>query len=97
MAYAVVTLVEAIAGGRKAAASTFQISDRVLRTIRHLASTKGDAETLRKFEAGMRLDPLTGAESSWLEAAIRRVVRRMGEHAAGVPLVRITMDDLPKL
>jgi hypothetical protein len=97
MAYAVLTLMESMAGGRKQAASTLQVDARTLETIGRLSSTKGDAATIRKFGKGLQLQDLSGGESSWLEAAVRRLVRRMGEHAAGVQLSRITMNDLPPL
>ena len=97
MAYAVLTLVESVAGGHRQAASTFQVDIRVLDTIGRLSSTKGDAVTARKFKQGLQVDPLSGGESNWLEAAVRQLVRRVGEHAAGAQLSRITMDDLPAL
>ena len=97
MAYAVLTLLESMAGGRREAAATFQIDPTVLKTIGRLSSTKGDSDSTRKFLEGGQVQPLTGNESAWLEAAIRRVVRRMGEHAAGVQLTQLTMNDLPQL
>jgi len=97
MAYAVLTLVESVGGDRRKAASTFAIAFEVLNAIGRLSSTKGDGATVRKFGAGGKVQPLTGAESSWLEAALRRVVRRMGEHAAGAQLTQIAMQDLPSL
>jgi hypothetical protein len=97
MADAVLTLLESVAGGRREAASTFQVDSRVLDTIARLSSTKGDAVTARKFKQGLQVDPLSGGESSWLEAAVRQLVRRVGEHAAGVRLSRIKMHDLPPL
>jgi hypothetical protein len=97
MAYAVLTLLASIAGSRGQASATCQIDKLVLDTIRRLSSTKGDSATTRKFAQGASVQPLTGRESAWLEAAIRRVVRRMGEHAAGAQLTQLTMHDLPGL
>jgi hypothetical protein len=97
MAFAVLTLLQSVAGGRRQAASTFQVDIRVLHTIGRLSSTKGDAVTARKFKQGLHVDPLSGGESSWLEAAVRQLVRRVGEHAAGVRLSRMSMRDLPAL
>lgn len=97
MAYAVLTLLERMAGNRREAAATFQIDDMVLKTIGRLSSTKGDGNSMRKFRQGGQVQPLTGNESAWLEATIRRVVRRMGEHAAGVQLTQLTMNELPQL
>ena len=86
-----------MAGNRREAAATFQIDDMVLKTIGRLSSTKGDGNSMRKFRQGGQVQPLTGNESAWLEATIRRVVRRMGEHAAGVQLTQLTMNELPQL
>jgi hypothetical protein len=97
MAYAVLTLVESVAGGRRQAASTFKVEFRILATIGRLSSTKGDAASIRKFGQGMQFSPLSGGESSWLEAAVRQLIRRIGEHAAGPQLSRLTMRDLPDL
>jgi hypothetical protein len=97
MSYAVLTLVESVAGGHRQAASTFQIDVRILDTIGQLSSTRGDGATARKFKQGLQFKPLSGGESSWLEAAVRRLVRRIGEHAAGARLSRVTMNDLPTL
>lgn len=97
MAYAVLTLLESMAGNRRKVALTFQIDYIVLHTIGRLSSTKGDSDSTRKFAQGAQVQPLTGSESAWLEAAIRRVVRRMGEHAAGVQLTQLGMNDLPQI
>jgi hypothetical protein len=97
MAYAVLTLLESLAGGRHEAAATFHIDRIVLDTIGRLSSTKGDSDSARKFTQGGQVQPLTGMESAWLEAAIRRVVRRMGEHAAGVQLTQLAMSELPQI
>jgi hypothetical protein len=97
MAYAVLTLLESMAGGRRQAAATFQIDYIVLDTIGRLSSTKGDSDSTRKFAEGGKVQPLIGSESAWLEAAIRRVVRRMGEHAAAVQLTQLAMNDLPQM
>jgi hypothetical protein len=97
MSYAVLTLLESTAGNRRHAASTFHVDANILSTIGRLSSTKGDGATVRKFGAGGQLQPLSGPESSWLEAAVRRLVRRIGEHAAGVQLSQLTMRDLPRL
>jgi hypothetical protein len=97
MAYAVLTLLESLAGGRREAEATFHIEHIVLDTIGRLSSTKGDSDSARKFPQGGQVQPLTGSESAWLEAAIRRVVRRMGEHAAGVQLTQLAMSELPQI
>jgi hypothetical protein len=96
-AYAVLTLLESIAGTRRQGAATFQIDLVVLDTIGRLSSTRGDTETIRKFAPGANVQLLSGSDTAWLEAAIRRVGRRMGEHAAGAQLTRLSMHDLPAL
>lgn len=93
MAYFVLTLIERLSGSRKKAAQVFQIDLDVLRKIGELSSTKGDANTARKA----KFVDMTGAENGWLEAGIRRVIVRIGEHASGSPLTKITLADLPKL
>lgn len=97
MAYFVLTLVEAVAGGRKVAARSLAIDLDVLGTIGRLSSTKGDADTARKVERGTAFQELSGSEEQWLEHAIRRVVKRLGEHAAGGALDPLRMADLPEL
>jgi hypothetical protein len=39
--------------------------------------------------------PITAPERAWMEAVVVRLIRRVGEHAAGSPLASITMTDLP--
>jgi hypothetical protein len=60
-------------------------------------SKKGDALSARHVQRDREFEDLTGGESSWLEQTIRRILHRMGEHAAGVILTEITMADLPSL
>lgn len=94
-AYFVLTLLESMTGAargqRPAAARQFAIAYDVLRTVGKWTATKGDARTARKapFVA------LTGHEEVWLKCAVRLLIRRMGEYAAGVQLIPITMKDLP--
>lgn len=97
MAYLVLTLCEAISGDRRKAAASLDVEKAVLDTIGQLSSTKGDKSTIRKLKPGAALQPLSGAESSWLDAAVRRLVYRLGEHASGAPLRRIAMTDFPPL
>lgn len=93
--YFVLTVIEEIAGGRKPAAITFNIEEGVLRKIGELSSTRGDADTARKVEAAVA--DLTSAEKHWLEAATRKVIYRMGQHASGGPLNSLTFADLPEI
>lgn len=98
MAYFVLDLLQTTAGSRENAAQTFQISMGVLDTMGRLSSTKGDEMTARKApRTGEQFQELTGPESAWLEAAVRRVIHRWGEHDSGSPLIMITLADLPTL
>jgi hypothetical protein len=96
MAYFVLKLLETRAGDRHRSGELFGISHAVLNTLGRL-SQKGDALTARKVKPGRDFDDLTGAETSWLDQVVRRILLRMGEHAAGAPLTKITMADFPSL
>lgn len=97
MAYFVLTLLESAAGDRKDAARSFNIELDVLRTIGKLSSTKGNPSTARKVVPGTPFQELSGAETAWLEKAIPLIIRRVGEHASGTPLARISLADLPSI
>ena len=80
---------------RQSAARLYAISDDVLGLLGRLCATRGDAATARKFDR--QGSALTPEETAWIEAAVRSLIRRVGEHdfdPAGV-LARITMADLP--
>jgi len=101
MAYFCLTLLEWRAGGRGKAATTFGIDKPVLDKLGGLASSKGDEKTIRKFpRAGkpLHLQPHTPQERSWINDAVKGLIRRVGEHAAGVsPLKKLTMANFPQL
>jgi hypothetical protein len=97
MAYFVLTLTQSMAGGRPGAAKIFCVSRTVLDHIGRLSSTKGDEITARKMDPTKGLSQLTGLEAAWLKQAIRRLVLRLGEHAAGGPLATLDMSDLPTM
>jgi len=40
---------------------------------------------------------LTGPENAWLEAAVKMLIRRVGDTRDASALPLITLDDLPKL
>jgi len=69
----------------------------VLRKLGELTSTKGHPTTARKAPQGGQFQDLTEAEKDWLEQAIRRLIRRLVEHASGANLTMLTLSDLPKL
>jgi hypothetical protein len=97
MTYFVLTVVERLGGGRTRAARLLNIHPAVLNTFGRLASSKGDATTARKSPSNGAFQPLTPTEKAWLEETTRRLIRRLGEHAAGATLTRLTMGQLPKL
>jgi hypothetical protein len=96
MAYFCLTVLE-IHGGRGGAAARFNISGRLLSTLGRLATEAGDKSTARKAAATYR--PLTGPERGWLEAAVKKLITRVGEFAANpaAPLQKLTMADLPQI
>jgi hypothetical protein len=103
MAYFCLTLIESNAGHRRqrvitkkrrAAATRYGIDVDVLATIGELSSTRGDPRTARKANA---TQPLSGAESAWLEAAVKMLIQRIGDTRAGTQLPLITMSHLPRL
>ena len=97
MAYFVLTLFESAAGSRRDAASTFAVDYDVLDMLGRLSSTRGDPETARKAPKGAPFTELSGAESHWVEQAVRRLIVRLGEHASGASLSQIAMRDLPAI
>lgn len=97
MAYFICTIFEELAGSRKDAAKTFGIDYKVLDTVARLSSNSGGASSLRKFAAGKPRVEMPDAERAWLEEAVKRLIRRLGEYAAAAHLVRITMADFPDL
>ena len=97
MAYFCLTLVEAKAGGRVEAAEALGISQGVLSKLGELTSTRGDEGSARKFHRAIPLEPLAGAEQQWVKAAVKTIIGRTGEIAAGGELPDITMADLPPL
>lgn len=99
MAYMCLTVFEAMAGGRSAAAQRFGIAGQVLRTLGRLATEVGDLSTVRKISPKHQCRPHTGAEIRWVETAVKALIRRAAEWAADPkgPLPKLTMADLPPL
>jgi hypothetical protein len=96
MAYFCLTVLEQAAGGRSAIPSKFGIASSVIKTLGRLTGEKGGSEA-RKGEG--RSHEFTANERSWLEQAIKRMIRRAAEVAynPGAAASQITMGDLPKL
>jgi len=89
------TCVQSRAGSRKEAARKYGISQKILNRLGEWASDKGNYEQARKFRENN--PPLTKAEESWIEAAVKALIRRMGEYEPMASLKQITMNDLPEL
>jgi hypothetical protein len=94
MAYFCLTVVEAKTGGREIAATAYRIEKAVLSTMGELASLRGDRLTARKASV---VQPLTGQERAWLEAAVKMLIWRLGDTRKRSALPLITMSDLPTL
>lgn len=84
-------------GGEVKAARTFSISRKVLKKLSYLLNRVGDQTTARKMDDTIEWRPHTQRELDWIDAAVRALIRRVGEHTAGAPLRQITMPDLPPL
>jgi hypothetical protein len=95
MAYFCLTVLEHGHGGRAGAASHYSISKKVLDTLARLSTNTGDQRTARKVTG--RLRPITDAEIAWLGAAVKALIQRGGEAAAGASPSPLTMGDLPPL
>lgn len=94
MCYFCLTVLEANAGGRRQAATAYNIDEPVLRKIGQLTTKRGDRLSARKATNTV---PLTAAESAWLEAAVRMLIWRVGDTRPKEQLPLITMSDLPSL
>ncbi len=99
MGYVCLTVLEASAGGRKQAASRYGIDVQVLRKLGYLTSEIGDPKSMRKATSGNTVRAHTPAEVAWVDAVIRRLIRRVGEWAFDPKGVRptLTMADFPHL
>jgi hypothetical protein len=95
MAYFCLSVLGYSAGGRARAAARYGISRDVLDKLGALTAL-GDETIARKKHGRSR--PLTAAEMTWIEAAIKAMIRRVGEFAAqSSGLDQVTMADLPPL
>jgi hypothetical protein len=85
-----------IAKGGDIPRGQLNIAGTVLRKFSELSTLSDDPVTGRKVSAGAR--PLTDAETAWLQAAVRMLLKRVMECEAGVTgLPQITMANLPNL
>jgi hypothetical protein len=99
MVNACLTWLTAQAGGRANVAKTYAIDLAVLRKLGDFAANLGDERTARKFHARSTRREPTAQEAAWIDAAIRMIIHRVGEHAADptAPCPLLSMSDLPPL
>ena len=71
------------------------VAEPVLKKVGELSTNRGDDSNARKVTSS--LTPFSPAEAQWLEEAIRVLIRRVGEIAAGHSPQQLTMTDLPRL
>jgi hypothetical protein len=95
MGHFCLTLVRGLGGGNDGAADMFQISAPVLRKLGELTTDRGDEKTARKYMLQPR--PYRPQEETWIKDVVRALIRRVGEHAAGGPLKKLTMADFHPL
>jgi len=80
VAYFCLTFVEVLAGGGSQRASEkYKISRKVFERIGSLTGERGDYLTVRKVVSKEPPKPLTQEDLRWLDAAIRVIIRRLGE------------------
>lgn len=97
MAYFCFTVLTSLEGGRREIAGKLQIDESVLRKLSELTSIRGSRLTARKVSAQSTDQPLTRREEEWLDAAVRMLIRRLGELRAFAPIRPLGMTDLPVL
>ena len=97
MAYACLTLLERNAVNRRTIAKRYNIDEDVFRKIGEISSTRGDNLTARKFDKRGIERQLSHGEAIWVEAAIKALIRQVGEtHSNTVPQ-KLKMSDLPPI
>ncbi len=84
---------------RKRVERAYGIEEAVLRRLGELTANLGDEAEARKLHAGSQNRPPDDKERTWIEAAVRALIRRSGEHDADPQrtLPQVTMADLPRL
>jgi hypothetical protein len=102
MAYICQSFIEKVlARGRDDAVQKYHIEWTVLHTLGNLHSHRGDLTNRRKLEheRDRHEPPLTPLEIAWMEAAVRMLIRRIGEYAADptASWPTLSMRDLPPL
>jgi hypothetical protein len=84
---------------RMRAASMYRVDYEVLDKLGELATTLGDEAEARKLGPQSRLRAPTAQEVKWMEAALRLLIRRVGQYAADPQRAwpQQTMANLPDL
>ncbi|MFO7701860.1 MAG: hypothetical protein R6V37_02585 [Psychroflexus maritimus] len=81
-------------GGKQSASERFYVSKSILNKISELSSTKGDQKSARKYSA---INPTTKEEITWLESAVRALIKQIAICDSGNIPEKLTMNNLPKL
>jgi hypothetical protein len=84
---------------RYKAASMYSIDHEVLDKLGELTNNLGDEVETRKLNSQSTLRPPNPQEIAWIEATLRRIIRRAGEYAADPQKAwpQIKVADLPRL
>ena len=95
MAYFCFSVLKNSYGGTDAASKGLAVDHDVLKKLSELSTNRGQPSTARKMTG--HLTPITATEVRWLDAAVRALIRRVGEIAAGHSPCQLTMKQLPPL
>jgi hypothetical protein len=97
MGYVCLSTIQEDAGDRRQASIKYSIDPAVLSMLGTLTSDVGDLETARKFDNRSTKRAHTPGERAWVEAVVKRIIRRVGErdHNPTASLPQITMADFP--
>jgi hypothetical protein len=96
MAFFCLTVLEH-GGGRKNrgdVALKYKIDIGILNRLGDLTESRGDFLTARKMNP-VRLVPYTPAEITWIETAVKAIIRRVAEIEGGSTVAEMKMSDLP--
>jgi hypothetical protein len=99
MTFACLTFLQAQVRGKANAAKTFAIDVGILSKLGDFTTNLGDERTARKFHSRSARRLPTPQEEAWIDAAIRMIIRRVGEYAADptASFPKLSMSDLPPL
>lgn len=80
MAYFCLTVLEASGGNLKNASLKYNIHKDVLKKLSELTSTRGNMLEARKAKGSRSFEPLTTKEIDWINATVRKLIRRKAEY-----------------